>query len=316
MENLLFSINAVFPVFLIVALGYFLRRKQVINDNFVDISTKIGFQFALPCLLFRQIYQIDLKKSFQPKLIGYAVAGTLIIVLLCAMIVPHFTKDRKQQGAFIHCVYRSNYAIIGLPLAINILGEEGATPAALLLPFVVPLYNILAVVIFTLYSPEQHKQKIDFKKLLLDILKNPLIIGCMLGLITAGFHIPLPTMVTKSVGYLADLATPIAMLALGGQFDFEKAWGNIKISGTATFFKLIVSPLIFVPLAVLLGFRGPQLGAVFVLFCASTAVSSYVMAKNMHSDEELCGQIVLLTTFFSPFAIFLGTFLLKTFSLI
>ena len=316
MENLLFSINAVFPVFLIVALGYFLRRKQIINNNFVDISTKIGFQFALPCLLFRQIYQLDLQKSFQPKLIGFAVAGTLIVVLLSMLIVPHFIKNKTQQGAFIHCVYRSNYAIIGLPLAINILGEEGAVPTALLLPFVVPLYNILAVIIFTLYAPKQNRQKIDLKKLFLDILKNPLIIGCMLALFVAGFHIPMPAMLTKSVGYLADLATPIAMLALGGQFDFAKAWGNIKISGTATFLKLVISPLIFVSLAVLLGFRGPELGAVFVLFCASTAVSSYVMAKNMHSDEELCGQIVLLTTFFSPFAIFLGTFVLKSFSLI
>ncbi len=315
MDNLIYSLRSVLPLFVMIFLGYFLRRWKIINEDFVSIGTKIVFNVSLPVLLFRQIAASDLTVVFNPGLILYGLGATVILVALMCLIVPLFIKDKPSQGAFIQGVYRGNFAILGVPLAINMFGQEGALPAALMLPFAVPLYNAMAVVILTLYSAKAG-QKINFKKILLGIVTNPLIIGIVLGLPFSFFGIRLPELADRCLEPVSSLCTPLALLCLGGQFTFRQLKENFKISLIATILKLVLIPALVLAIAVLIGFRGGELGALFIMFMAPSAVSSYIMAKTMHSNDELAAQILILTTFFSSITIFLGILLLKSLGLI
>lgn len=317
MENLTYSLESVVPLFVLILMGYLLRRRHIINDNFVQVGTKIGFKMALPVLLFQQVSGADLTSVFNPKLITFSLVSTLTTILLLCLIIPIFVKDNAKRGAMIQGIYRGNFAILGVPLAINMFGEAGAAPTSLLLPFTIPIYNALAVVILTVFSPENNEKKgISLKKILYGIITNPLIIGILLGLPFALFHWQLPTLVSKSLSQIASLTTPLSLICLGGQFTFTSAKKNLSLSLWATGIKLLLIPSIVLTLAALLGFRGGELGAIFILFMAPSAVSSYIMAKNMHSDDDLAAQILIMTTLVSCLTLFLGIFLLRSLRLL
>jgi len=313
MESLLFSLGCVLPLFVLILIGYILRRLGMINDNFVSVGTKVVFNVSLPVQLFVQIASSDLTNVFNPKLILFSLISTAILIALAWILIPRFVKGKAKQGASIQALFRGNFAILGVPLAINMFGQEGAAPASLLLPFIVPFYNAMAVVVLTIFSPEENaSKKIPVKKILKGIITNPLIIGIVLGIPFALCKVTFPSVVTKCLNSIANLTTPLALICLGGQFSFKLAKANLKISIPITILKLVV----ILSIAVAMGFRGGDLGAIFVLYSAPTAVASYVMAKNMHSDDDLAGQILVFTTFFSCFTLFLILFILRSLQLL
>jgi len=317
MESLLFSLGCVLPLFVLILIGYILRRLGMINDNFVSVGTKVVFNVSLPVQLFVQIASSDLTNVFNPKLILFSLISTAILIALAWILIPRFVKGKAKQGASIQALFRGNFAILGVPLAINMFGQEGAAPASLLLPFIVPFYNAMAVVVLTIFSPEENaSKKIPVKKILKGIITNPLIIGIVLGVPFALCKVTFPSVVTKCLNSIANLTTPLALICLGGQFSFKLAKANLKISIPITILKLVVIPAIMLSIAVAMGFRGGDLGAIFVLYSAPTAVASYVMAKNMHSDDDLAGQILVFTTFFSCFTLFLILFILRSLQLL
>ncbi|MCI8633249.1 MAG: AEC family transporter [Lachnospiraceae bacterium] len=317
MDNLLYSLESVVPLFVLILTGYILRRRHILNEPFIQVGTALGFKLALPVLLFQQISNADFTQAFNPKLILFSLSATLTSIFLLCLLIPRFVKENAQRGAMIQGIYRGNFAILGVPLAINMFGEAGAAPTSLLLPFTIPLYNALAVIILTVFSPERDiKHKISFKTLIKDIITNPLIIGIVLGLPFSIFHWQLPALVTKSLSQIASLTTPLSLICLGGQFTFHAARKNFALSVWATVIKLLIIPSITLTLAALLGFRNGELGAIFILFMAPSAVSGYIMAKNMHSDEQLAAQILIMTTFVSCFTLFGGILLLRTLHLL
>lgn len=209
--------------------------------------------------------------------------------------------------------------LLGLPLAINLFGADHVASISMLLPFVIMEFNFLAVVILTLFQePEQggKRQKLRVGRVLLDVAQNPLIIASFIGMLFSVFQIPLPLFLSRAVGDLGQIATPFALLLLGGQFDWKRLKGNLRLAGLATALRLVLVPAAFVAMGVWLGFRGEELGAILIVFCAPTAISSYVMAQNMGSDDELAGQLVLTTTLFSSVTIFLWVTVLRAMQLI
>ena len=316
MESLLFSLQSVLPLFLLILLGYLLRRKDMINDNFVNIGTKIVFNISLPLLLFTQIAAADLTTVFNPKLILYCLLTTIIVIGLLFLLVPRFVKDRPSAGAMIQGIYRGNLAILGVSLAVSMFGEEGAAPTALLLPFTIPIYNALAVVVLTVYSKDSETSRPSVGKILKGIVTNPLIIAIVIGLPFSLLHIQLPTLVTKCLSPITSLTTPLALICLGGQCTIQTVKDNLKLSLIATFIKLIIIPTLVILGAIALGLRGYDLGAIFIVYMSPTAVASYVMAKNMHSNDQLAGQILIMTTIFSCLTLFLGIFILRALALI
>ena len=309
MDNLLFSINAVLPVFIIVFVGIFLKKKNIINDNFVKISTDVVFKVALPALVFQSIATTDFKSVFDIRVILYTLVSITALFFILCLAGKMYIPDRQSRGAFIQGVFRSNYAIIGLQLISNLFGQTGVAKSAVVLAFTMPLYNVLAVCILTMTSPKKIND--NKKEIFINILKNPLIIASALALPFSYFRIPLPGMLLKSIDYLSALSMPLALFGMGAFFSFENVKRNLHLSLTATVLKIAVTPLIFTLLAYALGFRKEELGVICMVFASPTAVSSYIMARAMDSDSDLAANIVLMSTLGSILTIFAGIYLLK-----
>ena len=321
MDDILFSLNAVLPLLLLIGAGYFIRRINVVNDVFLEVGNHFVFIVALPVLLFRNIYKTDFVKEFDPVLTVFLVASICVLAVVTALIVPRFIKNRQSTGAIIQAIYRGNFILFGLPLAINLFGTAGAAPTAMLFAFTIPTYNLLAVIILTIYSPEyDHNPGSLLKKIggvLLDILRNPLIIGCAAGFLVAIIpSFEMPVFLDKTFADIGGIATPLALILLGAQFNFGQLQGRLRVAVIVSLIRLILVPAVFVSLAALLGFRGPKLGAIYILMAAPTAVSSYIMSKNMKSDHILAGQLVILTTALCGVTLFGGIYLLRVLGLI
>jgi len=318
MDSLLYSLNVVTPIFLLVIVGYALRHLNVMSSNFAEEGAKITFKVALPLSTFRSIYNSDISQTFQPKLVFTAVAGIVGMFLILCLTVPRIIKNRPQAATVVQGIFRSNFLILGIPMARNMFGEEGLGPATLLLAFAIPSFNILAIIAFTVIVNNNPGDNLAprIKKTILEVLKNPLFCGAVLGILFSLFQIRLPSVLDKAVADIAAMATPLALLTMGAQFNIQRFKADIKISLIASFCRLVLFPGLIIGAGILLGFRRFELGALFVLFSAPTAVSSYVMSKNMGGDGDLASQTILVTTFFSMITITLGIYLLKLFALI
>jgi len=314
MEIFWFSFNAIAPLILTVALGYFLMRFGVINRPFIDQANNFCFKVAFPISLFSSIVSIDLQQEINWQLYGFVIIAILTIALMLMLIIPRFVKGNSQRGALIQGIYRGNFLLMGYPLARNLFGEAGIGPTAMLLPVVIGLYNVLAVFILEYY--DQQGAKVNKGKVVIGVITNPLILGAAAGAVFSLLRLELPLFLSRATDDIGKIANPMALILLGGQFNWKRAAGNIRLLATAVAVRMAIIPVIVIMAAILLGFRGPELGAIFILFCAPTAVSSYVMAKNMNSDAELAGQIILVTTALSGLSLFGAAFILRAFSLI
>ncbi len=309
MQNLIFTLNLVIPVFLIVGVGLLLKKLKVINDNFVSISSKVVFTVSLPALIFVETTKISIGELFNLKLIGFVCIITVILYLIIWLISIPYIKSGSDRAVFIQGSYRSNYAIIGLALISNVFGSTGLSKASILLAFIIPLFNILAVIALTL--PVRKDKNLNFKRLLLEILKNPLIIAIIISLPFSYFEVKLPHIIFSTVNYLALLTLPFALLGVGGFLNFSDLKRASGIAFSSSFIKLIFIPLVATYTAYELGFKGTELGIIFVLFGCPTAIASFIMAEAMGVNSRLAGNILLITTLGSIVTITLGLFILR-----
>ena len=319
LSNFLYSVNAVVPIVLLVALGFFLRRIGFLTDEFTSVGESVVFKAALPALLFLDVAGGDLSTALSHgDLVVYCIVTVTATFLLSSLLVPLILKDRRQCGAFVQGMCRSNFAVLGIPLAENMFGESGLAAVAVVMPFVILMFNAYSVIVLSAFEPKEERAAPGQTALsiLKNIVTNPLIIAVILALPLMIWHIELPTVLDKSIGYLGDLATPLALICLGANFKPETIRGNLKCVLFSSLGKIVLLPAVFVTLAALLGFRGEALGVILILFGAPSAVSSYIMARKMKSDAELAAQIMLTTTMFCVFTIFAGIFILRSFNLI
>lgn len=305
----MFTLATVAPVFLICFLGIFLRKIRLIDDDFVHISSKLVFTVALPALIFIKLSASDFFKIIDAFQILY-VCGATIIAFTCIWIFARpLIRCGRDLGAFVQGSFRSNYAIVGFAIILNLLGENALTKASVLLVFVMPLYNLLAIIVLTV---TRHQEKeIHIKQTVFHILSNPLIIATLISLPFSYFRIPVPKVVVSTASYLASLTLPLALIGIGGSLNLKSIQKASRMAFAATLIKLILIPGIFTYLAVCLGFQGEDLGVMFLLFASPTAVASFVMAKAMGANSKLAGNIVLMTTLGASVTITVGIFLLK-----
>ncbi|HOJ10701.1 MAG TPA: AEC family transporter [Clostridiales bacterium] len=311
MESLFFTINALAPTFAIVVLGYLFKRYGLFNDNFLTIANKFCFRVALPCLLFKNITQYGIQGFLKGPYILFVVLSILFAVGVLMTFIPLVVHNRKKCGAIIQGIFRSNYIILGLPIVINMFGEDKIGSAAALVPFSIIVYNFMAVMVLSWFSHGKEVNPLSWS-LVKKIATNPLIIGSLLGIIYVLMPAELPSIILKPVFDLASLATPLALLAVGGQFQLKTVKNNRKELFLTVVGRLAIMPAIFLFIAVLLGYRGTDLAPLIVLFGGPTAVSSYVMAKDMDSDSDLAAQIVIFSTLFSMVTLFGWVFLMRS----
>ncbi|MDR1371605.1 MAG: AEC family transporter [Dysgonamonadaceae bacterium] len=311
MENLLFSVNVVAPLFILMAAGYLARKISFVSSEFLSQMNRFVFQFLLPLMLFQDIrttYKGDFSNTV---LIIYAVSGVIAVIILTTIIIRLTVKKKGQQGSMIQGIYRSNFLIYGFPLAKAMYPDEAVTDIAMLMAIIIPLYNVAAVIVLTFHS-EHNNEKINPGKLLKDIVTNPLIIGSCLGLIFGAAHIKFVSFIEQPVNQLACIATPLALFVMGGEFHFSHLKHHYGKAVTATLARLVIIPSTMLGVCIHAGFRGPELAVLVSLFATPTAVVSYIMADNMGNDGELSAQIVVLTTAASCLTIFLTVYFLRS----
>ncbi|MBR6651383.1 MAG: AEC family transporter [Clostridia bacterium] len=316
MENLIFSLNSTIPVFIIMLFGVLLKHIGIFDEGFASKMNKFVFLIPLPCLLFSQLSQVDFQKAWNTKFVLFCFVSTAVCILI-AFLLSLFIKNKSLRGEFIQASYRSSAALLGIAFIQNIYGNAGFAP--LMIIGSVPLYNIMAVVVLSVFSPENHSKKPDallVKKTVMGIVKNPIIIGIVLGLFWSALKIPVPYILDKAVSNLGAVATPMGLMAMGASLDFKRAFGHILPTICATALKLMGFALIILPFAVAFGFRDAELVAILIMLTSATTVSSFVMAKNMGHDGTLTGSTVMLTTLLSAFTVTLWLFVLKSGGLI
>ncbi|MBR5314135.1 MAG: AEC family transporter, partial [Clostridia bacterium] len=318
--------NSVAPIFLLVLFGMLLKKIGFLKEDFCKIADKFVFKVALPFELFKSVSQTAFKEIFSAENIAvilfFIVGITVVFVLMC-LLVPVFLKDNAKCGSFIQGAVRGNFAIFALPLATNMFGEAGKIAATPLLPVVTIMFNIIGVVVFCIFAPKDQtkKGKLEIvKQIALSIIKNPLIIGIVIGfafsLVKVHLGFAVPQFALKPISDVASCAVPFALISIGVNFNPANLKGRIGIAALGMAVKNMILPVIALAVAILMGFRGLPLTMVLVSFGSPTSVSSYIMAKNMHGDSELAGQILLLTTVCSLFTVFMLIFVLKQFAFI
>ncbi|MFR2180224.1 MAG: AEC family transporter [Blautia obeum] len=316
MENIIVSFNVIAPVFFLMVLGYLMVNYTSLADRkLTKQANAIVFKIFLPCMLFYNVYQSDIGAEIHSriKLCIWAAGGLLILFVLLCLIVPKVVKQENQQGVVIQGIFRSNYVIFGVAVVQNMYGAKSTTTAAILSAILVPMYNFLAVVALSIFG---EKRETDWKKIILDIVKNPLIISSVLGIIFSLLGIRLPTAVDTTVQDLAKLSMPIAFMILGGDLDFSKVKGNLKVASVVLTIKLVILPLIMIPMIVMMGYRDADLLSGLLAYQTPVAVSSYIMAQQAGADRQLAGQLVVFSSVLSIFTLFVTILILRTIGLL
>lgn len=314
MENLVFSLNATMPIFLMMILGFIFHKIGFFDESFANKMNKFVFVVALPVLLFKDLSTADFYSVWDTKFVLYCFIVTFVSIVI-AIVVSLLLKDKSIQGEFVQAAYRSSPALLGAAFVQNIYGEVGA--ASLMIIGAVPLYNIMAVVVLAVMKPERGKlNKTLLFKTAKGIITNPLIIGVIVGIIWSILKIPQPIIFQKTVSGFAAVATPLGLMALGACFDLKKAFAKLKPALLCCAFKLLIFVIIFLPFAIYLGFRQDKLVSVLVMLGAATTVSSFVMARNMGHEGTLSASAVMLTTFLSAFTLTFWLYITKSFELI
>lgn len=308
MENLIISLNVVLPLFLMMALGYLLKCLHLFPGNSLNTINNLCFKVFLPILLYYNIYQTRLEGVFDLKLALFAAGCVVAGFFLALFIVPRLEKDNRKRGVLVQGIFRSNFILFGLPITISLVGKEQSGVTALMIAIVIPLFNMLAVTALELFRGE----KVRVKAILKGIIANPLIWGCVLGILTLLLRVRFPSAVETALSDLAGIATPLALVVLGGFFHFKsiKGYGRQLILGLGG--KLVLIPALFLPLSILLGFRGAPLVSLLSMFASPVAVSSFIMAQNMDGDADLAAQLVVLGSACSIVTLFVWVLLIKS----
>lgn len=308
MENLMISANAVLPMCLVMALGYGTRRLGWLRREEISTINKIAFRIFLPCLLYYNIYCSDLSGSFDPLLMAYAVGGVLLTFGLALGYTLLTEKLPERRGVLIQGMFRSNYVIMGIPVATALLGADQLGTVSILIAVIVPLFNMLAVVVLEVFRGQKPKPL----HILGQIAKNPLVIGSVLGILTLVAGIRLPHILEQTIQSFSAIASPLQLFLLGAFFQFSGLKTYRRELVTVSIAKLIVSPGLFLGLGALLGFRDVAFVSLIGIFASPTAVNSFTMAQQMGGDAELAGDIVVTTSAASILTMFLWIFLFKS----
>ncbi len=307
MESLILSFEAIMPIFLLMVLGYVLKSVKMADENNFNVINKLVFKVFLPVLLFYNVYTTESLEIFDFKLIGFVIAVILAIFIIGYFVCMMITKENSKRGVILQGIYRSNFAILGIPLVDYICGDDAIGIASMMVATIIPLFNILAVVALERFRDG----KLHILKMLKGVITNPLILGCGLGMIFLLLGIKLPDVVEKSVSDVAKIATPLAIITLGASFKFKSVKGYIKEITVVTLSKLVISPLIGIAFGAMLGFRGEALACLLVIFGSPVAVSSFAMSQQMGGDADLAALDVVITSTACIFTLFIWIFALS-----
>lgn len=313
-EQLLFSASITGPICLMLALGVILKRIHVINENFIDVASKLVFNVTLPALLFLSIISSKHDLVSSAPLIAYGLGANFLFFLFSTYVTKRLFSDPRDRGVIIQGGFRANTAIIGLAYVSNVYGKSGVALAAVYVASMTLLYNIQAVI--CLNSKGENSSQHAFGVIIKTITKNPLIIAIIMGILFYSLSIAVPKMVLDASQYFANMTLPLALLCTGGSLNIRSLKHEKYSTWFSTALKLIFAPIFITVGALLFGYRDIALALVFLMSSAPTAAASYVMARAMGGNATLAANIIALTTVCSLLTCTLGIFVLSTWGLI
>ena len=316
LENFIYSINVTLPIFLVMVIGYILKQTGMLNDNFVTVANRFNFKVTLPFMLFKDISRVDIRAVFDIRYVLFCALVSTACFWLIWGGTKLFVKDKSIRGAFVQASFRGSAAVMGLAFIQNIYGESAMGP--LMIVSAVPLYNIFSVLVLTFESNEAESlnKKEKIKQAFINIAKNPIIISILLGLVVGLVGIAFPELIDKTVNSVSQMATPLALITIGAGFEGRKALAKMKPTIAAAMIKLVIQPLLFLPVAAWMGFAGEKIIAILIMLSSPTTPSCYIMAKSMHNDEVLTASVVVVTTLLGAVTLTMWIFVLKTVGLI
>lgn len=306
-SNFYLAFSVVCPLFLMMLLGYFLKIIKVFKEEILIQLNAICFKVFLPTILFYNIYQTDVKSIINPKLILIAIISILTCYVFLMILVPIFEKKKNRRGVLVQGIFRSNFILFGIPITVSLFGPQNSGVTAVIIAFLVPAFNILSVIALETFQ----EGDTDIGRIVKGTMKNQLILSAIFGFFFVLTGIKLPFVVEKTISDVAGVATPLAIIVLGGSFQFTRLMPNIRPLMVTVICKLLVVPVIFLPISIFLGIRGVELGSLLALFCSPTAISSFSMAQQMDADSEFAGQVVVLTSILSVLSVFFWIVVLK-----
>lgn len=312
MENFIYSINVTMPIFLVMVIGYILKQIGMLNDNFVTVANKFNFKVTLPFMLFKDIAGVDIKAVFDIKYVFFCAIVSTICFWVVWGTAKLLVRDKTIRGAFVQSSFRGSAAVMGLAFIQNIYGSSAMGP--LMIVSAVPLYNIFSVIVLTFEANDSTgiDKKAKIRQAGINICKNPIILSILAGLIVGLLEIQFPTLVNKTVSNVAQMATPLALITIGAGFEGRKALAKIAPTMAASMIKLVLQPLVFLPVAAWMGFSGEKMIAILIMLASPTTPSCYIMAKSMNNDEVLTASVIVTTTLMAAFTLTGWIFLLKT----
>ncbi len=312
MDNFLLAAKIVMPLFLLMAAGFAVRFFGLIKKEAADGINDAVFKVFLPVMLFKNLYDTDIGAVFNGKLVLFAYASVAAVTCLSMLIIPRLVKDGAKRGVLVQAIFRSNYVIFGLPLTEAMLGAGHSGATALMVAFIVPVFNALSVCVLEYYRGSGFRVG-SFAK---NVATNPLVLASLVGVGFLFLNIRLPSMLENTVSTISSVTSPLALMGLGAAIEFKKVRGNLRELIIGTIGRLVVVPLLGIPAAVLCGFRGEALVAMVAMFSTPTAVSTFTMARSMEGDGELAAELVVFTCAFSVFSVFAVVYALLCFGLI
>ena len=312
MENFIYSINVTMPIFLVMVIGYILKQIGMLNDNFVTVANKFNFKVTLPFMLFKDIAGVDIKAVFDIKYVLFCAIVSTICFWVVWGTAKLLVRDKTIRGAFVQSSFRGSAAVMGLAFIQNIYGSSAMGP--LMIVSAVPLYNIFSVIVLTFEANDSTgiDKKAKIRQAGINICKNPIILSILAGLIVGLLGIQFPTLVNKTVINVAQMATRLALITIGAGFEGRKALAKIAPTMAASMIKLVLQPLVFLPVAAWMGFSGEKMIAILIMLASPTTPSCYIMAKSMNNDEVLTASVIVTTTLMAAFTLTGWIFLLKT----
>lgn len=311
-SNLIFSLNATMPIFLMMVAGYVLKKIGMLDEHTTGVINKLVFKVFLPCLLFMDLAKQDFVAMWDTSFVLFCAFVTIVSIIV-ALILSLFCKDREDRGEFIQASYRSAAATLGIAFMTNIY--DNVAMVALMIIGSVPIYNIIAVVLLSLMSPSKDKNisgSALAKKTMKDVATNPIILGILVGLIWSLAKLPTPPILMRSVTYLGNCASPLALIGLGASFEFSDLKSRIGELGCIVFNKLFLWCIAFLPVAIIMGFRDEKLVSALIMLGSATTSSSFIMAKNMGHKGAVSSSAVMITTLLSSFTLTLWLFVLRS----
>lgn len=297
MANFLLGLNIIFPIFFVIFAGYLAKQKGFLDEHFVSTSTWIVFYVALPLKLFSDIRSAHIE-TLPTTYVAYILLGIFLIFFATWIAARPFIPDRKKLSAFVHCSFRSNFVYVGYPILESLYGKPSPEHMIVITVFGLTLYNILAIVILTLYS-ESDDKKLHPGKILLKILKNPMIIAIFIGVLFNLLQIPVYTGLDKGISLLAALCTPLSLLLIGASLNFESVTHDLALVFASATIRTILTPLILIPIGIAIGLSAVELGIAYVFWATPCAINCFIYTKEMGGDSELASKIITTSFLFA-----------------